>query len=173
MPAACRPRLSSLARFRWHWAYPLSTPSAGTVKPMLRECHCDYLAEGICLLAPDTPHDVHKRFGGRWMTVKTLAIAEEGDIDDQRVHCEKPSNIPSPVPPPTPSQKNQQITYIGTMTSESKQAAAAWGNRSQPPARRACSARPLSRYFVASRAFLMHRLRTCRLRADVPSVVSV
>ena len=76
---------------------------------MLRECHCDYLAEGICLLAPDTPHDVHKRFSGRWISVKTLAIAEEEDIDDQRVHCDKPSNIASPIPPPTPFPKTNKL----------------------------------------------------------------
>ena len=48
----------------------------------------------------------------------------------------------SPVPPPTPSPKNQQITYIGTMVSGPERASAVWGNRSRPPARRACSARP-------------------------------
>ena len=59
------------------------------------------------------------------------------------------------------------------MTSGSKQASAAWGNRSHPPAKRACSGRSLALYFIASWAFLMHRLLTCRLRADVPSVVSL
>jgi len=63
----------------------------------------------------------------------------------------KPNQLPlpvfssengSPVPPPTPSPKNQQITYIGTMVSGPERASAVWGNRSRPPARRACSARP-------------------------------
>ena len=59
------------------------------------------------------------------------------------------------------------------MTSGWEQASAAWDNRSRPPAKRACSGRSLSRYFVASRTFLMHRLLNCHLRSDLPSVVSL
>ncbi len=80
---------------------------------------------------------------------------------------------PSVLHDPTPSPKNQQITYIGTMMSGPDRSSAAWGLRSQPLARQAYSGRSLSRRFVASRTFLMHRLRTCPLRSDIPSEVSL
>ena len=60
---------------------------------------------------------------------------------------------------PTPSPKTHKISYIGTLMSGPKQSSAGWGNRSRPPARRACSARSLSRYCVASRTPLTPALR--------------
>lgn len=50
-------------------------PSFGLVQPT-PERHRDHFPEGVRLLDPDTPDEVHKCFGSRWIAVQELAVAE-------------------------------------------------------------------------------------------------
>ena len=50
-------------------------PSFGLVQPT-PERHRDHFPEGVRLLDPDAPDEVHKCFGGRWIAVQELAVAK-------------------------------------------------------------------------------------------------